>query len=284
MKRPGIYAPLSAHYFDDEAIMEAGEHAELMFVRMLAFAARTPTTEGHLSRAVCLTRLGIVSSENDPETYPEKRLERLRETGLVTATDTGFQINSWLRWNPSSEQLGRERSRDRERKAAQKPAVTRGSSENGPENGPENAPESGPVSGARSEGQIDRSDRSDAQSAASDDAPDRFEEFWDTYGKKVDRKKAEQKYKLALKKRNVTADLLISSARSYVEFQRREGKHPQFTKDPATWLNNESWNNELASRQPDIPQRQQHEDYEDPFEKFNRLGREQSRMAQERSA
>lgn len=273
MKRPGIYAPLSAHYFDDEAIMEAGEHAELMFVRMLAFAARTPTTEGHLSRAVCLTRLGIVSSENDPETYPEKRLERLREAGLVTATDTGFQINSWLRWNPSAEQLGRERSRDRERKAAQKPAVTRRSSENGPEN----APESGRVSGARSEGQIDRSDRSDAQNDASDDAQGRFEEFWDTYGKKVDRKKAEQKYKLALRKRGVTADLLISSARSYVEFQRREGKHPQFTKDPATWLNNESWTNELPARQAATPQ----PDYEDPYEKFNQLGRGQSWMAQE---
>jgi hypothetical protein len=84
-------------------------------------------------------------------------------------------------------------------------------------------------------------------SCASDDTQDRFEEFWNTYGKKVDRKKAEQKYKLALKKPGVTADLLISSARSYVEFQQREGKHPQFTKDPTTWLNGECWNNELTA-------------------------------------
>jgi hypothetical protein len=85
-------------------------------------------------------------------------------------------------------------------------------------------------------------------SCASDDAPERFDEFWNTYAKKVDRKKAEQKYKLALKKPGVTPDLLITSARSYVEFQQHEGKHPQFTKDPVTWLNNESWANEITAR------------------------------------
>lgn len=113
-------------------------------------------------------------------------------------------------------------------------------------------------------------------SCASDDAPERFEEFWDTYDKKRDRKKSEQKYKLALKKRGVTADLLISSARSYIAFQKRNGQHPQFTKDPATWLNNESWNNELISRNATTNART--EDY-DPFEKFAALGRMQSQAA-----
>lgn len=237
MKRPGIYAPLSAHYFDDEAVMEAGEHAELMYVRMLAFAARTPTTEGHLSRAVCVSRLGIVS-ETDPETHPERRLERLREAGLISETDTGYQINAWLRWNPSAEQLGRERSRDRERKRQTNQPTTRASSEN--------APETDRESGARSERQIDRSDRSDAQSAASDDAQDRFQEFWDTYDKKRDRKKTEQKYRLAIKKRGVSPDLLIAAAAKYVDYQKRDGKHPEFTKDATTWLNGECWTDELT--------------------------------------
>lgn len=111
---------------------------------------------------------------------------------------------------------------------------------------------------------------------ASGDAPERFEEFWDTYDKKRDRKTAERKYRLALKKRGVTADLLISSARSYIAFQKRNGQHPQFTKDPATWLNNESWNNELISRNATTNART--EDY-DPFEKFAALGRMQSQAA-----
>ena len=79
---------------------------------------------------------------------------------------------------------------------------------------------------------------------------DRFEEFWDTYGKKRDRKKAEQKWRLAIKKRGVTADMLIQSAAAYVASQRANGKHPEFTKDPTTWLNGECWNDEAPTTVP----------------------------------
>lgn len=82
-----------------------------------------------------------------------------------------------------------------------------------------------------------------ASADAADARDDRFAEFWDAYDKKRDRKKAEQKWRLAIKKRGVTPDLLIESARSYIAFQRAEGKHPKFTKDPTTWLNSESWTN-----------------------------------------
>lgn len=82
---------------------------------------------------------------------------------------------------------------------------------------------------------------------------DRFEEFWDTYSKKVGRRKAEQKYRLALKKRGVTADLLIAAAKSYIEWQKRDSKHPEFTKDPATWLNGEHWNDERPAARTPFP-------------------------------
>lgn len=80
--------------------------------------------------------------------------------------------------------------------------------------------------------------------AANNGTPDRFDEFWETYGKKTGRKKAEQKYRLALKKPGVTEDLLIASAAAYVTRQMADCKHPQFTKDPATWLNGEHWNDQ----------------------------------------
>lgn len=56
-----------------------------------------------------------------------------------------------------------------------------------------------------------------------------------------------QKWRLALKKKGVTPDLLISSARTYVAGLQAEGKHPQFAKDPARWLNGEHWNDEVDS-------------------------------------
>lgn len=95
---------------------------------------------------------------------------------------------------------------------------------------------------------------------ASDDAPQRFDDFWDTYDKKRDRKKSEQKYRAALKKPGITEDMLIAAAGAYINFQQREGKHPEFTKDPVTWLNGECWNNELVARQPAKSRRQQETD------------------------
>ena len=59
-QKPGIYVPLSAYYFDDVAIMEAGEDAELLYVRMLAYAARQIEREGFIPEQVVLSRLGIL--------------------------------------------------------------------------------------------------------------------------------------------------------------------------------------------------------------------------------
>lgn len=88
-------------------------------------------------------------------------------------------------------------------------------------------------------------DPTTASSADADD--DRFEEFWNAYGKKVGRKVAQKRWNIALKKKGVTADMLIEAAKRYVSFQLWEGKHPQFTKDPATWLNGEHWTDEIPT-------------------------------------
>lgn len=85
----------------------------------------------------------------------------------------------------------------------------------------------------------------DAQCATDAQAPDRFEEFWDAYAHKVDRKRAEQKWRLALKKPGVDADTLIEAAKRYIAAQKAAGKHPQFTKHADAWLNGECWNDEV---------------------------------------
>lgn len=80
-----------------------------------------------------------------------------------------------------------------------------------------------------------------------------FAIFWDTYDKKTGKKASEAKFKLALKKRGVTAPMLIEAARQYVAWKKSEGEHPKFTKDPAHWLNGEHWNDERASKKPTQP-------------------------------
>jgi len=80
--------------------------------------------------------------------------------------------------------------------------------------------------------------------------PQRFEEFWKVYDKKRDRKRAEQKYRLALKKPGVTDNLLIVAAGQYIAAQKAKGKHPEFTKNADTWLNGECWNDETRPAKP----------------------------------
>jgi hypothetical protein len=90
------------------------------------------------------------------------------------------------------------------------------------------------------------------------ETPERFDEFWDTYGNKVGRKKAETAYRSALKKPGVTADLLVAAAAAYITWQTAEGKHPKYTKHPATWLNGEHWRDERPTTQAPQTRVQQH--------------------------
>lgn len=79
--------------------------------------------------------------------------------------------------------------------------------------------------------------------------PDTFSAFWDAYDKKVGRPASLAAYKKALKKPGVTADLLIEAALDYVDWLVVNGKHPEFTKNPTTWLRGEHWNDERSARE-----------------------------------
>ena len=119
MARPkslGAYAPLSATYSDDDAILEVGERAELLFVRALAFCSASQSdgfiTDRQLSAKVGAGLPGVPA-----------RARALVDAGLWERVEGGYVVRSWLKWNKSAEQIGRARKQDRERKAALTDAV-----------------------------------------------------------------------------------------------------------------------------------------------------------------
>lgn len=82
-----------------------------------------------------------------------------------------------------------------------------------------------------------------------DDADAAFDDFWNAYDKKVAKPAAEK----AWKKIKPDDDLLVTilqSARRYV----KSTPNKQYRKDPATWLNNQCWNDEIVEN---IPQKTQ---------------------------
>lgn len=109
-KRLGPYAPLSATYASDDAIIEAGEKAELLWCRGIAFCAAAES-DGYITEGQLLRNVG--AGMHDAKT----RANTLVKVGLWERVEGGYVIRGWLKWNKSTEEIGRERRRDRERKA-----------------------------------------------------------------------------------------------------------------------------------------------------------------------
>jgi hypothetical protein len=126
MPRPkslGAYAPLSATYYLDDALLEAGEKAEVLFTRGLAFSSSSDS-DGFITDRQVSTVLGVGL------TGVPARAKALVAVGLWERADGGYVIRSWLKWNRSAEDMGRSRKQDRDRKAAQRGlfAVSEGAS------------------------------------------------------------------------------------------------------------------------------------------------------------
>lgn len=110
-KRVGAYAKLLANYASDDAIIDAGEDAELLFVRGLAFCA-TSDADGYITDAQVTRYVGAGMRD------AAKRARRLAEVGLWERVDGGYVVRSWLKIHDSTAEKGRQRAKDRERKKA----------------------------------------------------------------------------------------------------------------------------------------------------------------------
>lgn len=109
-RRVGAYAKLLANYASDDALMAAGEAAELLFVRGLAFCA-TSDADGYITDAQVERYVGAGMKD------AMKRALRLCEVGVWQRVTGGFVVRSWLKIHESSVEKGRRRKADRERKA-----------------------------------------------------------------------------------------------------------------------------------------------------------------------
>ena len=85
IRRNGSFAPLSAHYYDDDAVIAAGEKAEVLYLRSLAS--------------------GVTA-----------RAQRLVEAGLWERVDGGYRITAWLKHNASKAEIEEKQRRDAARK------------------------------------------------------------------------------------------------------------------------------------------------------------------------
>ena len=307
MKRPGIYAPLSAYYFDDAAIMEAGEDAELLYVRMLAYAARQMEYEGFISDRVITSRLGILPRESGngmgtvPGTDAGSRAGVLAELGLLTREPGGYRITGWLKWNKSAAEMGKERARDRVRKRAPDVQVSGTDTGTGSGNGtgtdagvgkqrPDHiqtrpytdqtlvpAPR-GRASDAEPEGSLTTTATATATATATEtttaeigarasDYPAAFAPFWDAYPRKAGKRDALKAWTKATRRASPT-EIADGAARFASDPNLPE---EQFIPYPSKWLNGDHWDDDP------LPKRERSQKWDaNPLDKwqhaFNQLG------------
>jgi hypothetical protein len=71
-----------------------------------------------------------------------------------------------------------------------------------------------------------------------------FEIWYKQYPKNVDKADARKAYLAVIRKKLATPEQLMAAAARYAA--ERNGQDPKYTKNPATWLNKQSWLNEPA--------------------------------------
>ena len=81
-----------------------------------------------------------------------------------------------------------------------------------------------------------------------------FNEFWNAYPRKIDKAKAFRAFKSALK-RTKFEDILAG----VLAYRNDPKRDPDFTKYPATWLNNDAWENAAAVPEVFVSQRRERE-------------------------
>ena len=80
-----------------------------------------------------------------------------------------------------------------------------------------------------------------------------FETFYSLYPRKVNKKKAQEKYYSILKKSKSpeeTANDILEGLKRYIDFWERDKTELQFIPHPTTWLNGERWNDDIISAKP----------------------------------
>lgn len=115
IRRNGSYAPLSAHYYKDDAIADAGEKAELLYIRGLAFSADV-LKDGFISDTQVSRFVGVGMRD------VAARARRLVDVGLWERDDErgGYVVTAWDKWNQSSAEIRAKQKADAERKGGAK--------------------------------------------------------------------------------------------------------------------------------------------------------------------
>lgn len=235
------YFPLSDEFHSAPELLGASDAAVALYARAASWSA-FHLTDGHVPSAA----LPLLTSSH------EQGSAELVERKVWRRTRGGFQFVSWpkeaTRSNVEAKREASKRRQQKHRSTQDVPSrrdkrvtntvtdgVTNGVSHSAHatphqrELSDESSPPCSPPAG-------------DGAKPPAKREPDRFDEFWQTYPKRVGKQAAIKAWRKAL---GITdADTIIEGARRYAA--SRNGEDPRYTAHPTTWLNGGRWDDEPA--------------------------------------
>lgn len=251
-RRLGSYAPLSAHYYKDDAIAEAGEKAELLYLRGLAFCADV-LSNGFISD-VQLTRF-VGTGMRDARKRAETLARTLSNDGNPLwqrdEKQGGYWVTAWLKWNRSREDISELNQKDADRKT-EPSSIPDGDPPGGGLESERNPNGDGSESDGSPNGLQPRARHTDQlqlnatteERNSNTTPPDggEFEDFWVAYPRKVGKAAAEKAWPKACKK--LEADRIVKAAVYWAGLWANAKTDIQFIPHPATWLNGRRWDDD----------------------------------------
>lgn len=231
-RRVGAYAKLLAGYANDDAVIAAGEKAELLFLRGLAFCADSDQDD-YISEAQVVRVVGAGMRD------AAARAQKLVEVGLWHRVDGGYLVRSWTKIHETAEEKGRRLKADRERKAQ----------ERNPDGQPDHSariPNGHAPLSSRTDDPLpldslsliqSSSPSENSQGMTAQHVRTLFDAFWSEYPRKVARPDAEKAYAKAVGRESPS--VILEAVRRYRLDPNREDA---YTAHAATWLNRDGWN------------------------------------------
>lgn len=238
MSRTG-YAKLSNEFWRSPSVMEmldTNPAALGYYVAAVSYASDN-LTDGLIEERVAKHSLRV----------PEDVINFLVEIGKWETVEGGWLIHNYAKWQNSREQIEAARERDRNRKANNRsediPNGIQTESEDTPDGiRPAVNQNTKPKHNNQNDSSSDESNTPQTPRRDHDAYTPEFEEFWQAYPRKKDKRAAWKAWKAALKRANPEA--IIDAAKA-------EAKRPcelKYRKYPASWLNADAWEDE-----PDQP-------------------------------
>lgn len=113
VRRNGPYAPLSVGYYKDPRIIRAGEKAEVLYTRALAFT-NEDGNDGYIDETqLPLFTIGLSGLKT--------RVAALEREGLWERNGHGWHVRNWSKWNRTRAEIEEKRRLDSERKRKDTP-------------------------------------------------------------------------------------------------------------------------------------------------------------------